>query len=201
MGSRHKAGVWNRCKGDRRSAFTLIELLVVVAIILILAGLTFRLISLVGRRAATAKSLYVLEQTRNALEAYFVTIGTYPPPSSIEFVRVASTNHFRYMPNLPPSLGLTYYLRYFDDPHSSNWRRFSDPLITSGIDPYHMAPGGVFGPPTPYTNVVDTIVDGWGRTIHYSPNPDLSGYNVWSEGVNGVNQGGAGDDVGLQNME
>lgn len=59
--------------------FTLIELLTVIAIISMLAALTFVGITKVMTRAKTVDALNDLNQLRTALTAYYTEYGTYPP--------------------------------------------------------------------------------------------------------------------------
>lgn len=183
-----RAGAINRHGVGGRLAFTLIELLVVVGIILILMGISFKLISMTGRKAATAKTLYVLEQTRNALEAYYVAIGTYPPTTAIQWVRPQTLNHFKYDPKISGTTGLCYYIGGpYDDPRKGTWTKFSrpqqgEPVISGFWDPYNIAAAPAGFQATRYTNDIDTIQDGWKHDIHYQPNADYSGYTIWSDG-------------------
>ena len=178
-----KAGAINGHGVSRRFAFTLIELLVVVGIILILMTISFKLISITGRKAATAKTLYVLEQTRNALEAYYVAIGTYPPTTAIQWVRPATLAHFKYDPKVSGTTGLCYYIGgAYDDPRKGTWTKFANPVISAFWDPYRIAAAPAGFQATRYTNNIDSIQDGWKHDIHYQPNADYSGYTIWSDG-------------------
>lgn len=185
-------------------AFTLIELLVVIAIILVLSGISMKVMSLVGRKSATAKTLYVLEQTKNALEAYYVAVGTYPPVTDTNtlYVRAATTAHLPYVPNLPVRMGLVYYLKYMSDARLDSWAKFASKVVSRDADQYatdSRAGAGTFR----YTNTVEAIRDGWSRQIYYVPNSDFSSYMLWSAGVDGLTLTPAqkADDIGVGNNE
>jgi hypothetical protein len=42
--------------------------------------------------------------------------------------------------------------------------------------------------------------DGWGRPLHYRPAPDAAAYSLWSLGPDGLDQGGAGDDLAVSSQ-
>ena len=82
-------------KANSKKGFTLIEMLVVCLIIVILAGLVFRLTGIIGRNNDEAKTRAKLEMVASALEEFKSIYGKYPP------VRLYSTstgprNMFRY---------------------------------------------------------------------------------------------------------
>jgi len=49
--------------------------------------------------------------------------------------------------------------------------------------------------PRGYLEREDVPNDGWERELHYQASTDGSSYSLWSLGENGVDEGGAGDDV------
>lgn len=53
--------------------------------------------------------------------------------------------------------------------------------------------------PSPFggsvTNVYYTIWDAWRRDLHYVSRPPYETYKLWSNGLNGVNENGGGDDI------
>lgn len=63
---------------DRRRAFTLIELLTVIAIIGVLAGITFGVVGAVQNRAAISQARSELATLSQALESYKKQYGDYP---------------------------------------------------------------------------------------------------------------------------
>ena len=69
---------------DRRTAFTLVELMVVVAIISILIGGVFRLLSAVGEKNKEAVTATRMERLQNALSGYYAVYGAYPPVMQFE---------------------------------------------------------------------------------------------------------------------
>ena len=62
-----------------RQAFTLIELMVVVAIIGILIGGIFQLLSTAGQMNQKAETIARLQRLQNALSGFYAEYGTYPP--------------------------------------------------------------------------------------------------------------------------
>ena len=68
-----------------RNSFTLIEMLVVIVIIGILAGITFRMFSMVGRRGEVAEALRDMEAMANALSEFYAEYGQYPPASGMGY--------------------------------------------------------------------------------------------------------------------
>jgi len=62
-----------------RDAFTLIEMMVVVALIGILIGGVFRLLSAAGESAKRAETIERLQRVENAISGFYATYGTYPP--------------------------------------------------------------------------------------------------------------------------
>ncbi|MET0261690.1 MAG: prepilin-type N-terminal cleavage/methylation domain-containing protein, partial [Rariglobus sp.] len=70
----------NRQAGNR--AFTLIELLTVIAIIAILAAITFGVVKGVNERAAIGQAKAELASLAQALEAYKLQYGDYPQAGS-----------------------------------------------------------------------------------------------------------------------
>lgn len=72
--------IFSQC--DRRRAFTLIELLTVMAIIGVLAGITFGVVRGVQERAAISQARSELATLAQALEAYKKQYGDYPQTGS-----------------------------------------------------------------------------------------------------------------------
>jgi prepilin-type N-terminal cleavage/methylation domain-containing protein len=183
-------------------AFTLIELLVVVAVILILFGISLKVMSVVNRKTATAKTLYVLEQTRNALDAYFASVGSVPNTTVIKYDRVVgqSAAGFDVSEKLKDFevRGLSYYLGYESRDRSDSWQKFAKTVI-GGVGSHTNPPIVKVGfDAVMTTNSVDSIRDGWGREIVYLPNADCDGYTLYSQGPDtstGI------DDIGIDKNE
>ena len=66
-------------KSENSKGFTLIELMVVIAVIAILSGVTFRLMSAAGLQKQRATTITKMERIQNALSGYYAVYGTYPP--------------------------------------------------------------------------------------------------------------------------
>jgi prepilin-type N-terminal cleavage/methylation domain-containing protein len=175
----------------RRSlaSFTLIELLVVITVILILAGISLKVMSVVGSKAGTAKTLMVLEQVKNALGGYYSVFGSYPPVNQVE--SAAPNNQSASLTNnINCEKGLTSYLlsgkdgsaltRAFCNPEATKWEHYLEGIYstTSPTNPPTLVGMSMMDS----TNLTYTINDGWGHTIHYSVAPDFQSYTLWSEG-------------------
>ena len=63
----------------QRSAFTLIEMMVVVALVGILIGGVFRLLSAAGEGAKRGETIDRMQRIENALSGFYATYGSYPP--------------------------------------------------------------------------------------------------------------------------
>ena len=188
----------------RRSlaSFTLIELLVVVAVILILFGISLKMMSVVGRKSGIAKTLYVLEQTRNALDAYYATMGSYPNTTDIVYDRFNNAGRgswgFDASASLHSTLGLSYYIRYEPHPRSESWQKFARTVVKPA--------GSYTNPPISKvgfdsimtTNVMDSIRDAWDRDIVYVPNAKCDGYILYSKGPDAAIPL---DDIGIDKNE
>lgn len=197
---------------SRRSlaSFTLIELLVVVAIILVLAGISLKVMSLVSRKTASARTIMVLEQVKGALGAYYATYGSYPAVTNM-----GSTAPYK-LPLTDPadmrtSRGLTCFIMSgynlsdfknyprtlaFFNADARRWDYYFDKLgdrITIGA-PTNRATGAG-GSQYTWTNASVSIRDGWDREIQYRPitTNNQEGYRLWSVGVDGVS--GNSDDI------
>lgn len=69
-----------------KQGFTLIEIMVVVAIILLLAGMLFRIGNLISDRSKRAKAIADMNQIANALEEYYGAFQFYPPTSGMKYI-------------------------------------------------------------------------------------------------------------------
>jgi prepilin-type N-terminal cleavage/methylation domain-containing protein len=194
-------------------AFTLIELLVVVAIILILAGISLKVMSIVGRKTATARTLMVLEQVKGALGAYYATYGSYPATSNMNSIApykrpsteipemdastkrgltsfIMSGNKLSDFKNYPETLS-------FFNSEARRWEYYFDKLGDRIVISSPTNRASSSGSWYIWTNASVTIKDGWEREIKYSPmaTNNQEGYRLWSVGADGVNNNGGGDDV------
>lgn len=183
-----------------RASFTLIELLVVVTIILILAGITLKVMSVVNRKAGQAKTMKILEQVKNALGAYYTTYGTYPPVQSVGFEHEYRPPHGVGAPtNLGYSTGLVYYLTsgsgcvkpHNVDPAVGRWEHYLEGIIdgdTSLVTNQQQ---------WAWTNYTHSIQDAWGQGLQYESFDPYQKFKLWSIGPNGTNDLGGGDDIGV----
>jgi len=195
--------VGNRRK--RRGSFTLIELLVVVAIILLLLGMSLKIMAIVNRKAATAKTIWILEQVKNALGAYYVAYGSYPPVGfvSYEYERTPGASLPAIPTNMNWSTGLVYYIyseaKHNPEPEAARWQHYLENIGGKGMKPYSNRVGAAW---VFWSNNVHTIADAWGAELRYTAAPpDYQSYQLWSVGADGNNANGGGDDIGVQAAE
>jgi prepilin-type N-terminal cleavage/methylation domain-containing protein len=181
----------------RQCAFTLIELLIVIAIILVLSGLTLKVMSMVGNKAGVSKTIMVLEQVKNALASYYSTYGSYPLVNGVG-AQVAYNQPPTLQINTNVSKGLISYLLAGKlqqnppypaltlsclNPEAEKWEHYlkglySTRMVTnSSLQNQSMMD---------YTNMAFTIQDAWDHDIRYTPQPDGQGYTLSSDGPTGV---------------
>lgn len=72
---RNRSAVW---PNSLRDAFTLIEMMVVVALVGILIGGVFRLLSAAGESAKRAETIERIQRLENAISGFYAKYGTYP---------------------------------------------------------------------------------------------------------------------------
>ena len=195
-------------KRPRRRAFTLIELLVVIAVILILLGISLKMMSVVTRKAGIAKTLYVLEQTRNALESYYATVGSYPntTTNTYEYCLGQSSAGFDASAKIKSNevYGLTYYIGYEPNPRAASWQKFVknvNPAVIIAVGSHTngmINEVGFDGIMT--TNKVMAIRDAWDHNIIYFPSATCDGYTLYSAGPDG-NANTTIDNIGLDKNE
>ncbi|MEI6166105.1 MAG: type II secretion system protein [bacterium] len=205
----------------QRRAFTLIELLVVIAVIMILSGITLKIMGSVGNKAARARTIWKMEQVKNALAAYYAANGFYPPGDTYDansfysrdinfvgknnehpicstdgiFFDTTVTNTYSSAADPFTSRGMPYYL--YADPQVSKWKHYLSavmPLNTFGKTNTTYSSG-----PTPPNSVQNSYVrfyDEWGRSYQYecSQSDNYQKYKLWS---NGPLTNTTADDVGI----
>lgn len=199
---------YNPTRRLKHNAFTLIELLVVVAVILVLAGISIKMLSVVTRKAGVSRTLYVLEQTKNALEAYYAVIGSYPATSEMKYdhcvgqsssgfdasAQISATEHY----------GLSYYLGYDNsNARHASWQKFvmgANPPVINLVGSHTNSPITKAGfDSIVTTNQVQSIRDAWDHDLSYTPGVGGNGYTLKSSGPDGI--AGNSDDLGVSNNE
>ena len=68
----------------KNKGFTLIEMLIVITIIVLLAGMVFRMVAGIGKSNDIAKTRATIEKVANAIEEFRSIYGKYPPVSVYE---------------------------------------------------------------------------------------------------------------------
>ena len=160
-----------RQNGTRREvAFTLIELLVVVAIILILLGITVRVMSVAARHDKENTTSLQAERLKSAIEAFNTAKGIYPPCDGVKYTYVENGDPPSFVPN-QLFTGLVYYLFY--DAQAATWSHY---LTDSPDDGTVAQSNGVPQGTWYWTNATHTIKDGWDREWNYTVLNDGAGY-------------------------
>ena len=154
----------------RRSlaSFTLIELLIVVAVILILLGISMKVLAIANRHTQKAKTLSVLEQVKNVLGAYYTQYGVYPPVDSVKYIYELTPAIS--LPIIPKDgmgykTGLVYYIYY--DLAAGAWAHYSCEIAKSTSPDYPPPDSSSLGSFS-WTNNSTTILDGWDNPIQYN---------------------------------
>ncbi len=179
--------------GRCRHAFTLIELLVVTVVILILASIAMKTMSLVTRKTGIANTTRRLEMVKHALAGYYARYGAYPPndlvasfgggSGQVTYIETPDAVESTYsgITNSGETLGLVYYLTVDDPP----WSHYLEGLIQSG---YLLVTNARYdlGTVPPFSNRTTTIEDGWGNPIGYwcTSQTQYQVYRLWSSGLN-----------------
>ena len=152
----------------KKDAFTLIELLTVIAVIAILAAISFGITSGVYQRQARTKAAAELSALSAALESYRAQYGTYPITSDSEVLLQALANRIKWTDA--------------DTRESLSERKaFIDPskFDVSGFDD-----SGEFGA------TGQSLVDPWGNEYYYEFSTDGGwqrfGFILFSKGPDGA---------------
>lgn len=173
-----------------RTAFTLIELLAVITVIIILVGISLKVTSAINRKTADAKTIYVLEQTRNALEGYYLAMNRYPDVNTTRSTHAPNTSKWAWVPDdLREEKGLVYHFLWMDHPQKASWQRYVRDVSPAVVhfDGYSsQSESKAGGGGITWSNLVYRILDGYGNEIYYRPDTNnFSSYTLWSAGPDG----------------
>lgn len=181
-----------------KSGFTLVEILVVVAIILLLAGMLFRIGSVVSDRSNRARALSDMQAIANALEEYYAVHGIYPPTSGMRYVYPDTSYQPPQMEGVEAEdtqYGLASYLfpRGSDDPERSPYDEQQKHRWQSYLTELNTRRGPVEAEiemsdvTLVYSNVSLNVVNPWGGSYNYESEPPYLSYHLWT-GVPGANE-------------
>jgi prepilin-type N-terminal cleavage/methylation domain-containing protein len=185
-------------RNKERRSFTLIELLVVVAILGILMGISLKVTTSIFKKVGTARSAYVVEQTKSALEAYYIVMNQYPTSTVIRSSYAVKNPSWPFDPgDYKEEKGLVYFLKTLDHPQKSSWQKYIkgvDPAVIKTKDSMMMRTPKAGFDEARWTNFFETIEDGFEKEIYYRPDTnDYQSYRVFSSGPD--KQPDTGDDV------
>ena len=147
----------------RPHLFTLVELLVAIAIVLILVGITVAGVGYARRRADEAKTVAILEQFAQGLEAFRAEKGYYPHCASAAEVKFKlDSGKLKLTFGSEPE---TKAKPFYSEKSGKNFSEFSH----FGTD-------------------VKALTDSWDNAILYQcPGAkNKTGYDLWSKGQNGI---------------
>jgi type II secretory pathway pseudopilin PulG len=188
-----------------------VELLIVVAVSAVLIGIVLRVASYVNTKTAKSSTAVRVEQIRGMLAEYYSEYGIYPPTSNTDYIYVHTPDgggdhisagaalgdigcHTGLLYYLGPGAGIPYY--YNQNPRAARWQH----LMTGAgewlawMDPRNAA--GEVGTEA-FWRLQHTFLDGWSRQFRYVCIAPYQSYKLWSDGPNGINENGAGDDIGV----
>jgi len=177
----------------RKRGFTLVEMLTVIVIILILGGITMRLMALVNRKTALARASSDLERVKSALTEYYAAYGCYPPVDKVDDEGSLAEGSARPAEGFGYSDGLVTYLFKEDDENQERWAKYLSGWPNSWAKAYAGASGGDYGNVV-WSNLYRTILDPWDRSYIYQSTPPYQSFTLYSLGPDG--KAGTGDDVG-----
>ena len=190
-----------------RRGFTLVEMLTVIVIILVLAGITMKLMALVTQKTGIARAAGDLERIKSALTEYYAVYGCYPPASRMD--RESQHENESMRPASPPEGGSGYYdglttylfpnpsLGDDPDPNSWRWNKYldgwpnGDEILKKGYNPKS---GNLI-----WSNSYQTINDPWNRSFIYNSSEPYQSFLLYSLGPDGT--AGTADDIGNKWVE
>lgn len=204
----------------RRSAFTLIELLVVVAVIAVLAGIITPTLILARRHATRKMVENEITELKVAAGSYFSDFGDYPPSQlsdlpglskeksnkineGIECLIAALATRSKNGPYFEPKeerlqnydgdavgdkAALTQLNWYFGTAHLFEY-------VDPWGNPYIYIHNRDYPSAASYRNAQGVFKVQAAKSKKTAVFHDLYGFQIWSCGPNGKNEGGEGDDV------
>lgn len=185
----------NRRGGTR--GFSLVELLMVVLILLILIGITTRVVVYVNTRAGIGKAAGEMERLKNAIVEYHATFGILPPVNPTVLGGRSNTMLWVHSNTWPAVAldfhcytGLAYYLWSDDIPERSRWDHY-----IKGMDIHpDYSDSGFIGGWVFYSNAVTACRDPWDNDYRYESYSPFQSFRLWSLGPDRVS--GSADDIG-----
>lgn len=203
----------------RRTAFTLIELLVVISVVLILVGISFKVMVGIGQKTTKANQIELMQKIKNVLACYYSANGCYPPSDTWNSGSLYrnNINQFRILRNGDPvdetdgiifsltttnyptaedhysSRGLLYYL--YADPQASKWAKYMPvDRIRSYTDSTNTTYGSGSGV-TPAGSVINNLYR-FTERYHYecASSNNYQTYRLWRDPDEIP---GSGDEIGF----
>jgi prepilin-type N-terminal cleavage/methylation domain-containing protein len=194
-------------RNPKSQGFTLIELMMVILVILVLAGMLFKLGPIIRNRSERAKALQDLANIEHALNEYYAEYNMYPPVQTTVF----KYERFDLQPPVMKDPGFTNYVDVWHyglyshlyarqgpaKPNPKNpgwnpdtvrdvkakerWKHYLTKVRTKSPTPYVSNDIGTVV--LIYSNGYSTMVDPWGAEYKYESKPPYLSYRLWSSNL------------------
>jgi len=164
-------------KRYNRRNFTLVELMFVVGILVILIGISWVAGTKVLRKQAKSKTKAEITMLVAAVKQYKDRHGEYPPEASNDALDFGA-----YLSKVLPGSGWTGKRPMFID-----FKKHNINISNDDFDNANATSG--------------TVQDPYEQNYLYTLNTTDNTFKIWSTGLDGTNDSGAGDDVSSDNLQ
>src|SRR5574341_2055289 len=177
--------LWSR---RNTRGYTLIEVLIVLSIMIILLGFLLTGVTKARQRAKLTRAHVLMDSIAAAIRMYQDDFVAYPPNGGTIYggYTCGGPQHCLYY-----YLGATFKA-------GNNASVYAGPyLVFKGDEVQTIVGSCSFDGESAVDDEMREIIDPWGNALHfrYPPTRNLNTYDLYSEGPDGIDQNGAGDDI------